>query len=544
MNTILLVDDDRYVIDGLLKHVPWDEMGIRIVGTAADGVQALELFRECKPDIVITDIYMPEMDGFQLTKAIHEIDPAFPVVILSGYDDYANARKAVTEGVHHFLLKPPSISEIEFVVREVVQQLNDSKERDELLASYVRQQDIVQRSMREMFFRDLLSTRYRRDELPWQRISFMGLPAETTVQVLTLSLIRTEGRTRTEERDWQLLRFGTGNIIREVLDKRLEEHPWLSAEIIEYTDTDFVIVFLVSPSSGETSRPLILEASTAIVDSVLQFMKISMLGGLGTARDGYAHIIDSFLESQSAIETAEMNDWNRIYPYREKSPAEEERMMPLDTIRKLHDAIFQKQLQDASDLWQQLKSDPALFSSSLPALKGVCSGVISAWRTSAWTMASAAPAVEETSEYGLEETLVALNRCSSARQLVDWMDEQILRTIAQIRESLQGKKSHALIDRVISDYIEKCYHMNITLEEIAASIHVNRNYLSQLFKKITGEPFVTYFNKYRIEKAKELLVTGKYMVYEISEMVGFQNSTYFSQVFKSITGVSPSEYKR
>ncbi len=543
MNTILLVDDDRYVIDGLLKHVPWEEMGIRVIGTAADGVQALELFRECKPDIVITDIYMPEMDGFQLTKAIHEIDPEFPVVILSGYDDYANARKAVTEGIQHFLLKPPSISEIEFVVREVVQQLNDSKERDELLASYVRQQDIVQRSMREMFFRDLLSTRYRRDELPWQRISFMGLPAETTVQVLTLSLIRTEGRTRTGERDWQLLRFGTGNIIREVLGKQLDEHSRLSAEIIEYSDTDFVIVFLGTAPSEE-SQPLILRASTAVVESVLQFMKISMLGGLGTARMGYSHIIDSFLESQSAIETAEMNDWNRIYPYLGKSAAEAERIMPLDTIRKLHDAIFQKQLQDAAELWQQLKTDPALQSSSLPALKGVCSGVISAWQTSVWTMATAGAAGDEASELGLEDMLVALNRCSSSRQLIDWMDEQITRTIAQIKETLQGKKSHALIDRVISDYIEKCYHMNITLEEIAANIHVNRNYLSQLFKKMTGEPFVTYFNKYRIEKAKELLVTGKYMVYEISEMVGFQNSTYFSQVFKSITGVSPSEYKR
>jgi len=543
MNTILLVDDDRYVIDGLLKHVPWEDMGIRIIGAAADGVQALEMFRECKPDIVITDIYMPEMDGFQLTKAIHEIDPEFPVIILSGYDDYANARKAVTEGIQHFLLKPPSISEIEFVVREVVQQLNESKERDELLASYVRQQDIVQRSMRERFFRDLLSTRYRTDELPSQRISFMGLPAETTVQVLTLSLIRAEGRTRTGERDWQLLRFGTGNIMREVLGKQLEEHPWLSAEIIEYSDTDFVIVFLGSPPSGETSQPFILDASTAVVDNVLQYMKISMLGGLGTARVGYPYIMDSFLESQSAIETAEMNDWNRIYPYREKSSIEEERIMPLDTIRKLHDAIFQKQLQNASELWQQLKTNPALLSSSLPALKGVCSGVISAWRTSAWTTDSSGPSGDEASEYSLEEMLVSLNRCRSSRELMDWMDDQISRTTAQIKENLQGKKSHALIDRVISEYIEKCYHMNITLEEIAANIHVNRNYLSQLFKKITGEPFVTYFNKYRIEKAKELLLTGKYMVYEISEMVGFQNSTYFSQVFKSITGTSPSEYK-
>jgi len=542
MNTILLVDDDQYVIDGLLKHVPWEDMGVRIVGTAGDGAQALELFRERMPDIVITDIYMPKMDGFQLTEAIHEIDPEFPVVILSGFDDYANARKAVTKGIQHFLLKPPSISEIEFVVREVVQQLNESKERDELLASYVRQQNIVQRSMRELFFRDLLTTRYRREELPWQRIAFMELPLEIDVQALTLSLIRTEGRTRTSERDWQLLRFGTGNIIREVLDKRLEACPDLAAEVVAYSDKDFVVLFLSAAQLGDAASANIMEASTAIVDSVLQYMKISMLGGLGKSWTGYEHILDSFLESQSAIETAEMNDWNRIYRFAEKTDPEEGRLMPLDLIRKLNDAIFQKRLQDAADLWQELKADRAFVSSSLPGLKGVCAGLISAWWTSAWS--TAAQAADDGAETGLEELLVSLNRSATAKGLIDWMDEQMSRAIAQIKENLQGKKSHALIDRVIGDFIEKCYHQNITLEEIAAKIHVNRNYLSQLFKKITGEPFVTYFNKYRIEKAKELLSTGQYMVYEISEMVGFQNSTYFSQVFKSITGISPSEYKR
>ncbi|XID93050.1 response regulator [Paenibacillaceae bacterium WGS1546] len=549
MNTILLVDDDRYAIDGLLKHVPWEDMGIRVVGTAEDGVRALELFRERKPDIVITDIYMPEMDGFQLTEAIHETDPEFPVVILSGFDDYANARKAVTKGVQHFLLKPPSVSEIEFVVREVVQQLNESKERDHLLANYVRQQEIVQRSMREMFFRDLLSTRYREEELPRQRIAFMELPAETAVQVLTLSLIRTEGRTRTGERDWQLLRFGTGNIIREVLGKRLENEDGLSAEVIEYSDKDFVVIFMGAPPSRESLEAVIPEASAAVVDHILQYMKISVLGGLGSLRNGYPHILDSFLESQAAIETAEMNDWNRIYSYRERTVPAEERILPLEAIRKLHDAIFRKQLQDAADLWQRLKDDPALVSASLPALKGVCAGVLSAW----WTSVRSTPeplhppasvAGEQSADAGLEALLVSLNRCRSGRQLLDWMDDQMSRAMTQIRENLQGKKSHALIDRVIHDYIEKCYHREITLEEIAASIHVNRNYLSQLFKKITGEPFVTYFNKYRIEKAKELLSTGKYMVYEISEMVGFRNSTYFSQVFKSIAGISPSEYKR
>ncbi len=540
MNTILLADDDQYVLDGLLKHIPWAEMGVRIVGTAGDGAEAWRMFQELKPDIVFTDVYMPEMDGFQLTACIHEVNPDFPVVILSGYDDFANARKAVKSGIQHFLLKPPSLAEIEFVVREVVQQLNESNERDALLASYAEQQEVLQRSMREAFFRDLLVTRYRSEELPQQRIAFLGLPEAPDIQVLCLSLVRSDIWNKTRERDWQLLRFGTGNIIREVLNKRLEGSPALRAELLDYTDKEFIVVFL-GEEAGMLCPSFILELSTELIEQVLQYMRISIMGGLGSKHAGYHRVLDSFLEAQHAVEIAEMGELNRIYLYEERAVAEpgQQPALPLDTIRKLHDAIFQKQLQQAQEYWQLLRADNAEGAYSLPVLKGVYAGLISAL----WTMASTA-AHSVSDGAGLEERMRALQRCGSTGQLIEWMDEQIARLTGQIKEELLGKKSHAIVDRVIKEYIEKCYDKNITLEEIAAQLHVNRNYLSQLFKKITGEPFVTYINKYRIHKAKELMMSGNYMVYEVSELVGFQNSTYFSQVFKSITGYSPSEHNR
>lgn len=537
MNTILLVDDDEYVINGLLKHIPWHDMGVRTVGTAADGKEGLEKFRELKPDFVITDIYMPVMDGFQLTEAIHAIDPSVPIVILSGYDDLANARKAVSSGVHHFLLKPPSIAEIEFVVREVLQLLNESQVQDELLASYLQQQEIVQRSMKDAFFRDLLSTRYQLKELPASRIAFMGLPEWTTVQVLTLSLIR-PNLSAGEERDWQLLRFGTGNIIREMLNVNLNIHSLLSTEVLEYSDQEFCVIFMGDPIQNEHQQEFIMEISNVMLDNILQYMKLSVLAGLGSVRDGYHQLIDSYLESRNAVDIAEMNEWNRVYAYTSISLSEPNRSVSMDTVRFLHDAIFQKQWQQAYDLWHQLRNEMARSKVSLSVNKGVCSGILSVLWTASFNM----DAQLETSNYGLEDILTQLNRFGSALSMLDWMNDTVTQMVAQIREEQVGKKSHALVDRVIKDYIEKCYHEDISLERIAASLHVNRNYLSQLFKRVTGEPFVTYFNKFRIRKAIELIRTGKYLVYEISERVGFQNPTYFSQVFKSITGYSPSEY--
>jgi len=540
MKTILLADDDQYVVEGLMKHIPWDELGVRIVGTASDGKEAYEKFRALKPDIVITDVYMPEMDGFQLTEAILAVDPDVPVIFLSGYDDFANARKAVSFGIQHFLLKPPSLTEIVFVVREVIEALDENRERDELLKKYVSQQHVLRQSMRDAFFRDLLSTRYRPDELPEQRIAFMELPPpDVSIQALSIRLIRSEALNKKKERDWQLLRFGTGNIVREVLARELEAMPNVSAEVVEYTDKEFVVVFLGGDPSAPLSAEAVMNVSTHIVDNVLKFMKISVMGGLGRPYRGYHAVIDSYLDSQVAVEHAEMSEINRIYRFEDVQGSGEGKQASLEWIGKINEAIYQKQPSVVMELWQRFKRQLETETASLPVLRGAYAGVISALWT-AWCASSDEGAVD----VGLEELLLALHRGESVKQATEWTEEQIGRWLQRMTEPVQGKKSHALVERVIREYVETCYHKTITLEEIAAELHVNRNYLSQLFKRVTGEPFVTYLNKYRVEKAKELIGTGKYMIYEISEMVGFQNSTYFSQVFKSIAGCSPSEYVR
>ncbi len=540
MNTILLVDDDDYVINGLLKHIPWRDMGVDVVGTAADGKEGLEKFLALQPDFVITDIYMPGLDGFQLTNAIHAHNPDVPVVILSGYDDLANARKAVSSGIHHFLLKPPSLSQIEFVVREVLQQLGESQKQDALLASYMQQQEVVRSSMKDTFFRDLLTTRYRAEELPMKRVAFMSLPEYTHVQVLTLCLIRPELFARREERDWQLLRFGTGNIIREMLSEWQADYTDVSAEVLEYSDQEFVVVYIGDGLADSQLQEPIMKLSNEMLRAILQYMRLSVLAGLGSVQLGYHQLMDSYLESRGAVETAEMNEWNRVYRYADSVDAGSDRQLSMSIVRPIYDAIFQRDWQRALELWQVISEGLMQGNVPLPICKGICSGLGSAMITSMQAIGSA----EEAAASDLEELLLQLNRFGHARALLEWMEGWMAGLVTKIRESQSGKRSHALIDRVIHEYIERCYHENITLEQIAANLHVNKNYLSQLFKRVTGEPFVTYFNKYRIRKAIELIETGKYMVYEISERVGFQNSTYFSQVFKSIVGCSPSEYRR
>ncbi|OUM94787.1 MAG: hypothetical protein A9Z00_01055 [Thermobacillus sp. ZCTH02-B1] len=140
----------------------------------------------------------------------------------------------------------------------------------------------------------------------------------------------------------------------------------------------------------------------------------------------------------------------------------------------------------------------------------------------------------------LSERMKDIYAQTSSQELCGWMKQWLVDWVQQIEEQ-SGKKSNRLVEEV-KEYVKQHYHEDISLMEIAEKLYVNRNYLSQLFKRVTGESFATYLNKFRIEKAKEKMRENHYLISEISEMVGYQNPTYFSQVFKSITGKSPSEF--
>jgi len=120
MSSVLIVDDDHTTIKGLLDHVPWQELGVNQVLTAINGIEALAMIRKQQPDILITDIYMPKMDGLELIEIVAQEFPEIYIVIHSGYDEFDNARQAMKFGVQHFFLKPTTVSEIKEVINDIL----------------------------------------------------------------------------------------------------------------------------------------------------------------------------------------------------------------------------------------------------------------------------------------------------------------------------------------------------------------------------------------------------------------------------------------
>lgn len=534
----MIVDDEPNVVNGLVEHISWTELGLSVEMTANDGEEALSKIRERQPDIVITDVYMPKMDGLTLIRHLREEFPHIYIVIHSGYDEFENARIAMRYGVQHFLLKPSIVSEISAVMSEIVQEMDVDEKRHSLIQRFEEQQQSYMKFVKDTFIRELLVTRYQAEDIPAEKLELLQLSGDTRVIAASLALLRPPYLTKAKEREWQLMKFGSGNIIREIIEEHDCEQG-LDIHVVDYSDSMFVIVFIAKQPELDLVA-ISKQVTEQMIDNILLYLKLSLSVGIGEVKQGLHELINSYLESQQALEAADYQAINRAFTYREVQDTETaaDYQYPFDMLKEIYEALENRELTPILQSWRKFEAG-LLSDNRLPLFitQNLCMSFIGIL-----TM-TGAPQEDDMNKdmQQMSEWFKAIYAQTSTKELCNWMDGWIDEWVKHSQEAWSGKKSHKLVQQV-KQYVRDHYDEEISLTEIAENLYVNRNYLSQLFKKVTGETFVTYLNKFRIEKAKEKMRERHYLISEISEMVGYQNSTYFSQVFKSITGKSPSEF--
>lgn len=537
MRTVLIADDDENIIQGLLAHVPWKEIGLDVIGTTLNGADALDLILEQQPDILITDVYMPMIDGLELTERLRSLFPNIYIIIHSGYDDFDNARLAMRYGVQHFLLKPCPVQEIVKVLQEISHEIEVQEERNRLLKHSRDQLQQNLQYMKDAFIRELITIRHNPSNISEEKLRLLQLSKQGELIVASISLIRPPYLSKSKEREWQLMKFGASNIIQEMLQKARSKTE-TDYHVVDYSDSTFVLVCFAS-SPGQDLEQISRSLCQRMADNILLYLKLSLMVGIGLQKTGVHEMITSFLESQRALEAAEFQEINKVYTFSEERAMKQLGAFayPIDMLKELQLGIEQKDSERVLTVWDQFDAEVLLDQSTpLYVVQNICVSAISAFMLEYYTNHRL-----EEEKQAMSDWIKQVYAQRTRQDLSQWMKEQLRAWLRELKEELTGRKSHKLI-RDVKEYVQKHYEEEFTLAEIADSLYVNRNYLSQLFKRVTAESFVSYLNNYRIDKAKELLREKQYMVYEVSEMVGYQNPTYFSQVFKSITGVSPSDY--
>lgn len=538
MWTIAIVDDDRQVLGGMSRLIPWEQLGVRLVGEAMDGEEGLRLIEASQPDIVITDIYMPVMNGLDMIEQLRKQQYAGKIIILSGYSDFDYARKALRLQVDDYLPKPASPTTIREVLQRVTRELAErraleNRER-ELQSQLMEYEPYLEREWVKSILiggtsSPLTDPSRMLERLGWKNAQFMMLALE----------IKRQGRMEgISVRDWHLFRFAVGNTVEE-----LAGQDGLRSYFLEL-HSHHMALLLYKPLTWPTEafRSEVLALAGRIISSVHRFLKVKLHIGAGLRKDDWLAISDSTEEAFQAL--AERHEPNVAHPcvyvyseggFRRTAPRN---VRPVRFFQEMTDAVRTfdepRALLALDDFFRKDGGAAQLQPDELAAIGTQLFAILS------FTLYESGIRLDD--ELPVTDLTKELGQMEDAQQWKAWVAEKVKRICSRYtpNENLKHKET---VDYIIQ-YIHEHYAENIHLQDVADQVYISKNYLSTLFRQFTGETFGDYLTRVRMERAKSMVLEKKLLIAEIAERVGYRNVPYFTTLFKKHTGRSPTEFHK
>lgn len=526
MYSIFLADDERLIREGLAETIPWDSLGLSLAGTAPDGKQALQGIRDLRPDIVLTDIRMPYMDGLELIAKIRELQPECRIVIITGYGEFEYAQSAIRFGVSDFLLKPIDVSDLCRVLRHIVQELDGvSHHKSELEEMRSR----LQYADEYQFKRRLLRCMTGREPLQ-QLVKYLPehMRRARAFCLVLLQMDRFDNLTATMDEETI---FSMTQRLESSLEKAGER---MQLTVVEESSGRYLLFF-----TGWEAEELRFSVRSFIrrlrlIESDMEFTTVTsaVYGELADCQTAYEYV------QQGSRYTFQLGS-NRDVQMEELESAAADPLPDVPNVGRVIRSIstFDKKtiLQDFQALADDIRQTGHNSYLYTHMLVSVVYGEITKLLVD----------INCPIEQILENPLAAYQKILTCATLDDMLEELyrfVVRICDFVNNNVSANKNAAERAKV---YIEAHYaDSSLTLDRVAGAVGISPNYFSALFKQSTGSSFINYLTGVRISHAKELLKSGKYKTYEVAMRCGYENPTYFSTIFKRQTGLSPSEYSQ
>lgn len=533
-----LAEDEIVVRENIKKMVPWEQYGFELVGEASDGEMALPLIKKLKPDLLITDIKMPFMDGLTLCKVVKKEFPDIKIVILSGYDDFNYAKEAIGIGVEDYLLKP--ITKNAFLERlcEIRSRYEHEKSQREYYEQFHREmQEYEQNSSRD-FFEGLISGTMDMGEM-YERADKLGLDIVAEAYNILIFTLESEnaaaGQSETYS-EWEAR-------AREKIEGLFADHSYAMLfrnNVFSYG----VLVKEQKDNPGKNTRDC--------VESIREILSDAPAGqpwfiAAGELVERLSNMKHSYNTAAQTYARRYLYDGHILY-YRdlkeEELAKDDGRYLKKVDINAMDPAIIQKFLGSGlkeetgnfvRDYFHAIGKEPMtsmVFRSYV--ILNVRFSVLSFLNR----MGYCASALEES------DTEDALEQGGASMEAAMAYAEKILQKAIEIRDENSGNKNRDILEHSI-EYIKTHYmDENMSLNAVAQVANISANHFSALFSQNIGQTFIEYLTGIRMEHAKELLrCTGK-RASEIALEVGYKDSHYFSYLFKKTQGMTPSDYRK
>lgn len=533
---IAIIDDERQVLHGMKRAIPWDKLEAEWVGEALNGEDGLTMIRASHPDIIITDIYMPRMNGLEMIEQLRKEGFEGKIIILSGYSDFEYARQALRFHASDYVSKPISMPTLKNILTRVIQELGEEegkrKRQGELETKMSLYEPLIEKEwVRSVAIGTLDQAYWGDDHLPppyryWLNRKHIAIGIE---------LIRNKQACRMSVSDWNLFRFAVSNIACEIARKLFPD--------VEFTELHSTRSLLIlHPEEEEGGEPFVKkleELGTMLAESIGSYLKLELRIGIGSLKQVWTKISESTEEAFRALDQSaeRLASVYEVYRYRENQGSEQDNvsLFPVKLSFKLANAIKSSQEAEAHQLLDE-------YMCLMVEQKGVSPAVVQMLASELWGIIT----------YSLYETGFLMDELFTndqiakeigalyvPDQLTQWLKDKITKICSS--KQWKGKSKHRQVVDFMTSYIHEHYAEELTLAELSDKVFVSRNHLAIIFKNMTGETFNNYLTRVRIEKARELLLEGNMLVYEVAERVGYKNIPYFSTLFKKVTGMNPTE---
>lgn len=541
MLKIFLAEDEVIVRETIKRMIPWEDLGFELVGEAADGEMALPLLLRQKPDLLITDIKMPFMDGLTLAKVAKKEIPGLKVVILSGYDDFNYAKQAINIGVEDYLLKPITKNALIERLTEIRSRYEHEKTQKEYYEKFHREMQAYEKNSSRDFFEALVSGSMDMMEI-YRRSEKLGLDivAEAyNVLIFTMNCEEDFSGQREGYSEWEAESL-------ELLEEFFSENT--SAMLFRCNIFSYgVLIKGQKETIGENTRSCVSEIQR-ILDRKEQ--KRQWFVAAGEPVERLSQIQKSYYSASRAFSQRYLYDENILY-YDEMASMEKKNVTEDDStylqkvdVNALNPVILQKFLSNGlleetenfvKDYFYAIGQEPL---ESLVFRNYVTLNV----RFSVMSFLKEIGCDTRTLEQ--EDTEDVLSESSKSLENAISYAKKIISQAIALRDQNSGNKNRSILKTAV-DFIDSHYmEEDMSLNKAANAANVSANHFSALFSQNMGQTFIEYLTNLRMNKAKEYLRCTSMRSSEIAGEIGYKDAHYFSYLFKKTQGMTPSDYRK
>lgn len=533
---VFLVEDEMVIRRGIKNSIDWEKEGYIFCGEASDGELAYPMIIKEKPDILITDIRMPFMDGLELCKLVKKELPNIKILILSGYDEFDYAKEAIRLGVTEYLLKPISSGKLLEALNGVSESIRREKEDKDLVRKYMEEMRENTEHEKQKFFEQMIAGNLSMaDALETGKKYEMNLSAGMYNLLLFRFTLGEENR-----KSGELL--GEAGYAIEKLTERLEY-------VFEFQRGVESWAFLLMADNEEQMSERVKELSKDLEEIMKNYSTIAYFGGIGQPVARLRELEESFREAERALAARFTMELNRIISVEDIRMAQN-----VDTLDDIEITSF-GEIEKTRTMLEKFLNNGAedeidefvdVYINELPEenLKSVLMRqyIIMDAYIVMMSFCEKIEGIEGEMQAQSEELKNSMKTIQTLEEIKNYI-RMLLKKIIGVRDTISGRRYSDIIE-IAKDQIRKTYMSDeISLNTIAAEVGMSPSYFSSIFSKEMGKTFVEYLTEIRMDRAKELLMCSSMKTSEIGYEVGYKDPHYFSYIFKKTQNCTPKEFR-